>query len=92
MKFTSLTAMIISAAAMVGVAIASDSFAIAPTPKNLPCDHANQVGCSSGLRGYNNGNDYGYFCGSNRKIISYTPCSCSHCCRVTPNGNDFVCG
>ncbi|KAG1729460.1 hypothetical protein EDB19DRAFT_1743606 [Suillus lakei] len=89
MKFTSLTAMI-SAAAMVGVAVASEDLII--TPKGLPCGKSNAVGCSSGIKGFNGGKDFGYFCGPRHTIISYTACSCSHCCKLTAGGSDFSCG
>ncbi|KAG2129607.1 hypothetical protein DEU56DRAFT_816982 [Suillus clintonianus] len=89
MKFTPFTAMIVSATVMAGVAIASDDLVI--TPQNLPCKTASSVGCATGLKGYNGGNDYGYFCGPKHKIISWTPCSCKKCCRVTSEGNDFTC-
>ncbi|KAG2118381.1 hypothetical protein DEU56DRAFT_838495 [Suillus clintonianus] len=75
MKFTSLNTMVISAAVMAGVAIASDDLVL--TPQNMPC--YKPVGCSTGLKGYNNGDDFGYFC-VNGKIATYGPCSCKHCC------------
>ncbi|KAG1728391.1 uncharacterized protein EDB91DRAFT_1339272 [Suillus paluster] len=66
MKFAWLTTLIVSAALMTGVAIASEDLTL--NPQNLPCDNADQVGCSRGIQGYNNGNDFGYFCGSDGKI------------------------
>ncbi|KAG2129606.1 hypothetical protein DEU56DRAFT_816974 [Suillus clintonianus] len=89
MKFASFTTMIVSAAVMASVAIASEDLSI--TPKNLPCNNPGETGCSTGLKGYNNGNDFGYFCGANRKIISFTACPCKNCCHVTSDGNDFTC-
>ncbi|KAG1884132.1 hypothetical protein F4604DRAFT_1901479 [Suillus subluteus] len=49
--------MIISVAAMAGVAIASDNLII--TPMGLPCSNPNQVGCSMGIKGWNNDDDFG---------------------------------
>ncbi|KAG2085947.1 hypothetical protein BD769DRAFT_1457493 [Suillus cothurnatus] len=89
MKFTSLTTIVISAAAMAGIAIASEDLVI--TPMNLPCSPDNSVQCSTGLKGWNNNDDFGFFCGPRGTIISYTPCSCQNCCVVTADGDDFTC-
>ncbi|KAG1728389.1 uncharacterized protein EDB91DRAFT_1162136 [Suillus paluster] len=89
MKFAWLATLIASAALMTSVAIASEDLTL--NPQNLPCDNLNQAGCSRGMTGYNNGNDYGYFCGSNGKIISYQACQCHNCCTVVDEGDDFVC-
>ncbi|KAG2141896.1 hypothetical protein DEU56DRAFT_795416 [Suillus clintonianus] len=89
MKFTSLTTTIISVAAMAGVAIASDNLVI--TPKNLPCNGADSAGCSTGIKGFNNGNDFGYYCSPTNKITYYEACSCKHCCKVLSGGADFSC-
>ncbi|KAG1743918.1 hypothetical protein EDB19DRAFT_547442 [Suillus lakei] len=90
MKFTSLTTMIF-AAAMVGVAVASDNDNLAVTPENLYCSPADRAGCSRGLTGFNNGMDYVYFCGSNNKITQYNACPCTNCCIVVSDGEDAVC-
>ncbi|KAG2129596.1 hypothetical protein DEU56DRAFT_816930, partial [Suillus clintonianus] len=89
MKFASFTTMIVSAAVMASEAIASEDLTV--TPKNLPCSNPSRSGCSTGLKGYNGGRDFGYFCGANGKIIGFTPCSCTHCCKVTGDGDDFTC-
>ncbi|KAG1844612.1 hypothetical protein DFJ58DRAFT_802157 [Suillus subalutaceus] len=78
MIFTSLTAMIISIAAIAGVAIASDNVII--TPMGLPCDNPNQTGCSTGIKGWNNDDDFLYLCGPNGVIVDYDGCSCQNCC------------
>ncbi|KAG2141895.1 hypothetical protein DEU56DRAFT_795409 [Suillus clintonianus] len=88
MKFTSLTTTIISVAAMAGVAIASDNLVL--TPMNFPCTKADSVGCSN-LKGFNNGNDFGYYCSPTEKIDYYEACSCKHCCKVLSDGSDFTC-
>ncbi|KAG0703416.1 hypothetical protein DFH29DRAFT_917135 [Suillus ampliporus] len=85
MKFVSLTTMILSAAVMAGVAIASENLTI--NPMYLPCDNPNQVGCATGLKGFNNGDDFGYGCGPTGQIIAYVPCDCKNCCVVEDNGN-----
>ncbi|KAG2090098.1 uncharacterized protein F5147DRAFT_28839 [Suillus discolor] len=90
MKFTSLTTIIISAAAMAGVAIASEDLVL--TPKGLPCGSPDTVGCSTGIKGWNNDDDFGFFCGPKGTIISYTACSCKNCCILTADGDDFQCG
>ncbi|KAG1880993.1 hypothetical protein F4604DRAFT_1749269 [Suillus subluteus] len=89
MKFTSLATIVISAAAMASVAIASEDLVI--TPMNLPCSPTDSVGCSTGIKGWNNDDDFGYFCGPHGTIISYTACSCKNCCVVTADGDDFIC-
>ncbi|KAG2753840.1 hypothetical protein P692DRAFT_20771496, partial [Suillus brevipes Sb2] len=89
MKFTSLATIIISAAAMAGVAIAAEDLVI--SPMGLPCGNPDTVNCSTGIKGWNNDNDFGYFCGPRGTIISYTDCSCKNCCVVTSDGEDFVC-
>ncbi|KAG1831420.1 hypothetical protein DFJ58DRAFT_249211 [Suillus subalutaceus] len=90
MKFISLTTIVVSAAAMAGIAIASDDLII--TPMGTPCGPANTVLCSvTGLKGYNNGNDYAYTCGPKGSVVSYIPCSCHKCCKVDPDGNNFQC-
>ncbi|KAG1749205.1 hypothetical protein EDB19DRAFT_177827 [Suillus lakei] len=90
MKFTSLITMIISAAWMAGVAIASDNLVI--TPMGLPCGPPDIVGCATGIKGWNNDDDYGYFCGPQGTIIYYEACSCKNCCVVTSDGDAFTCG
>ncbi|KAG2032896.1 hypothetical protein BDR03DRAFT_968945, partial [Suillus americanus] len=88
MIFTSLTTMIISVAAMAGIAIASDNLVI--TPMGLPCDNTDQVGCSTGIKGWNNDDDFGYFCAPSGKIAYYEACSCKNCCYIDSLG-DFQC-
>ncbi|KAG2741401.1 hypothetical protein P692DRAFT_20752535, partial [Suillus brevipes Sb2] len=39
-------------------------------------------GCSRDTNGINNGNDFGYTCGSNGFAQSWNPCSCKGCCTV----------
>ncbi|KAG1843177.1 hypothetical protein F4604DRAFT_1824782 [Suillus subluteus] len=85
MKFTSLTTVITTAAAMAGVVIASSdelpNFACVP----------NQGGCSAGIGNYNNGNAFGYICGPDGNIDGWFPCSCNtrYCCVVDeqPDGH-----
>ncbi|KAG0698988.1 hypothetical protein DFH29DRAFT_938953 [Suillus ampliporus] len=89
MKFVSLTTMILSAAVMAGVAIASENLTI--NPMNLPCDNPNKVGCSLGIKGFNNGNDFGYECGPTGEILAYASCDCKNCCVVLDNGGNFTC-
>ncbi|KAG1899081.1 uncharacterized protein F5891DRAFT_1041376 [Suillus fuscotomentosus] len=90
MRFTSLTTIAISAAAMVGTVIASDSEI---SPVGRKCTPSNSMQCSrKGLKGYNNGNDYGFFCGPKKKIMQATPCACSGCCTLDASKEDFQCG
>ncbi|KAG1721896.1 hypothetical protein EDB19DRAFT_1770638 [Suillus lakei] len=81
MRFASLTTMIICAAAMAGVAIASDNLI---SPLGLLCDKSKHVGCSRSTT-LNNGNDFGYTCGESGTIESWTGCSCKDCCRIKAN-------
>ncbi|KAG2031837.1 hypothetical protein BDR03DRAFT_971551 [Suillus americanus] len=85
MKFTSLTTVIITTAAMAGVVIAS-----AAGLPYIPCS-PDQGGCSMGIGDYNNGNAFGYLCGANGVIRAWFPCSCNtpSCCEVyaLPDGN-----
>ncbi|KAG1728392.1 uncharacterized protein EDB91DRAFT_1162148 [Suillus paluster] len=90
MKFAWLTTLIASAALMTGVAIASED--LTTNPQNQPCNNANRAGCSHGIKGFNNGNDFGYFCGSNGKIASYETCQCHNCCLVVNGGDGYICG
>ncbi|KAG0698975.1 hypothetical protein DFH29DRAFT_938901 [Suillus ampliporus] len=90
MKFVSLTTMILSAAVMASVAIASENLKL--DPMNLPCDNLDEVGCGTGLKGYNNGDDFGYGCGPTGKIIEYAPCDCKNCCVVEDDASNFSCG
>lgn len=76
MRFTSFTTVIITAAAIAGVVIASDE-----DMPNISCA-ANQTGCAKDVNNYNHGNDFGYTCGSNGIIQSWNPCSCKNCCTV----------
>ncbi|KAG2158635.1 uncharacterized protein EDB93DRAFT_557473 [Suillus bovinus] len=89
MKFTSLTTIVISAAAMAGIAIASNSDTV--TPLGRDCSEADgAITCASGpLKGYNNGNDYGFECAAGKIVITY-PCSCVGCCKNSPHKGDFV--
>ncbi|KAG1842610.1 hypothetical protein F4604DRAFT_1826217, partial [Suillus subluteus] len=74
MKFTLLTTVIITAAAMTGVVVAS----VIHGPK-LRCDHGKQ-GCSKGVGGYNKGNDFVFICSNNGYMMDWTPCHCKNCC------------
>ncbi|KAG1810833.1 uncharacterized protein BJ212DRAFT_570285 [Suillus subaureus] len=85
MIFTSLTTMVISFAAMAGVAIASDNLVL--TPIGLPCDTPNQVGCSMGIKFFNNDDDFAYLCGPKNTIVDYQACSCKKCCYVDSMGS-----
>ncbi|KAG2158578.1 uncharacterized protein EDB93DRAFT_1118992 [Suillus bovinus] len=88
MKFTSLTTIVISAAAMAGIAIASNSDT---TPMNLPCNLINSIQCGTGLKGFNNGLDYGFVCGPQGTIISYAACPCIGCCEIDMENYEFEC-
>lgn len=77
MKFTSLTTAIITVAAMANAVIASGGEDV-PSISCAP----NQTGCSRDTNGINNGNDFGYTCGSNGFAQSWNPCSCKGCCTV----------
>lgn len=98
MKFTSFAIVIISAAAMAGVVIASVDPVVPVTPANgpspngpnvVPCDKP--VGCSKGVDGYNNGNDFGFTCASDGRTTSWMPCECKNCCHLINNGNTASC-
>ncbi|KAG2127074.1 hypothetical protein BD769DRAFT_778764 [Suillus cothurnatus] len=80
MIFTSLTTMIISVATMASVAIASDNINI--TPMGLPCAPKNSYECSTGLKGWNNDNDFVFQCGSQGTIVGYLACDCKNCCKI----------
>ncbi|KAG2031839.1 hypothetical protein BDR03DRAFT_971553 [Suillus americanus] len=81
MRFTSLraTTVIITAAAMAGVVIASGP--------DIPCV-PNKGGCSAGVKGYNNGNAFGYMCGPDGHVHTWYLCSCNDptCCVVAEAG------
>ncbi|KAG1794584.1 uncharacterized protein HD556DRAFT_1368469 [Suillus plorans] len=81
MIFTSLTTIIISVAAMASVAVASDNLVI--TPLGLPCGNRNSVECSTGIKFFNDDNDFGYICGPDGVIDAYEACWCKNCCVVT---------
>ncbi|KAG1729296.1 hypothetical protein EDD22DRAFT_409388 [Suillus occidentalis] len=83
MIFTSFSTTIISIAAMAGVAIASNNLII--NPMGLPCSPSNSQGCSAGIKGWNNDNDFIYDCGSSGVIDAYEACSCKGCCHVDPD-------
>ncbi|KAG1838008.1 hypothetical protein F4604DRAFT_549069 [Suillus subluteus] len=89
MKSTSLTTIIIAAAAMAGVVIASgDDF------PNIQCTAAT-VGCSKGVKNYNNGNPFGYLCGPDGHPETLFPCSCREtddptCCQVLNLGGHMI--
>ncbi|KAG2337928.1 hypothetical protein BDR05DRAFT_737892 [Suillus weaverae] len=85
MIFTSLTTMIISVAAMAGIAIASDNLVI--TPIGLPCDPPNTIACSTGIKFWNNDNDFAFLCGPSGTITEYEACSCKNCCVIDSKGN-----
>ncbi|KAG1729447.1 hypothetical protein EDB19DRAFT_1832392 [Suillus lakei] len=72
---------------MADIAIASDDLV---NPGNLACNKANP-GCSTGIRGYNNGNDFGYYCGSDGLIWAWKACSCKNCCHLIQNGKKYTC-
>ncbi|KAG2113989.1 hypothetical protein BD769DRAFT_1490022 [Suillus cothurnatus] len=86
MKFTSLTTVIITAAAMTGIVIASaaDGPEILCTP--------GKGGCISGYAYYNNGHDFGFTCGKNGQSDSWTPCSCTGCCKVVHRADGTTAG
>ncbi|KAG2121106.1 hypothetical protein DEU56DRAFT_835162 [Suillus clintonianus] len=88
MKFTSLIPMII-ATAMAGVVVASEDLVI--NPGNFQCDKNKPVACSRGIKGYNNEYDFGYNCGSNGLVVSWTPCHCHNCCHLINNGKAYSC-
>ncbi|KAG1831426.1 hypothetical protein DFJ58DRAFT_249421 [Suillus subalutaceus] len=92
MKFTSLTTIVISATAMAGVAIAQGLLYDTASPGGLPCNPNDSVQCSTDLQGFNDEKDYGFFCGPDWTILSWTPCSCKNCCMVVADGDDFQCG
>ncbi|KAG2144427.1 uncharacterized protein EDB93DRAFT_540358 [Suillus bovinus] len=88
MKFTSLTTIIISAAAMAGIAIASEDLTIDPI--GFPCSPSNSYRCEKAFGTFNNGNDFAYYCGLNGKIAKYVKCDCKNCCVQLP-GYQFNC-
>ncbi|KAG1830926.1 hypothetical protein DFJ58DRAFT_918311 [Suillus subalutaceus] len=55
---------------MAGVAIADQPDTT--TPINLPCNPNDSVQCSTDLQGFNDEKDYGFFCGPDWTIISWT--------------------
>ncbi|KAG1884014.1 hypothetical protein F4604DRAFT_1734289 [Suillus subluteus] len=81
MIFTSLTTMIVSVAAMTSVAIASDNLVIS-SPLGLPCDTPGLVACSTGIKFWNNDNDFAFQCGPKRTIVAYLACDCKNCCKI----------
>ncbi|KAG2032895.1 hypothetical protein BDR03DRAFT_968942 [Suillus americanus] len=46
----------------------------------LPCNDPNQTGCSTGIKGWNNDDDFLFLCGPSGTIIDYDACSCQNCC------------
>ncbi|KAG2144358.1 uncharacterized protein EDB93DRAFT_1153002 [Suillus bovinus] len=107
MKFTSLTTIVISAASMVGIAIASeDSIIIIPQgpPEGLPCSPKGEhscslradlrtrtVQCSKGYPSYNDNYDFAFYCGDYLTIERDMPCSCHNCCEVSHNKQGYEC-
>ncbi|KAG2144357.1 uncharacterized protein EDB93DRAFT_1152989 [Suillus bovinus] len=89
MKFTSLTTIVISATTMAGVAIESEDMTV--TPVGQSCDSKYPVQCSADPKGWNNKNDFGFYCSPTGMILSVTPCDCKDCCTVIDDGNNFVC-
>ncbi|KAG2140734.1 hypothetical protein BD769DRAFT_117526 [Suillus cothurnatus] len=85
MKFISLTTVIITAAAMTGVVIAS-----AANGPNLVCTPG-YGGCAT-VASYNNGLDFAFGCGSNGHMNSWTPCSCKKCCQVIRGADGSTAG
>ncbi|KAG1840368.1 hypothetical protein DFJ58DRAFT_810637 [Suillus subalutaceus] len=99
MKFTSLTTAFVTAAAMTGVVIASDVPVGPPkqgekaTPPDATqlCDKPDAFGCSKGIEGYNEGNDFAYTCASEGQFKSLVRCACKDCCHLNDDGNIPVC-
>ncbi|KAG2144420.1 uncharacterized protein EDB93DRAFT_1153396 [Suillus bovinus] len=94
---------VISATAMAGVAIESEDMTVTPVGQscNSKCEHScclrtyglstDPVQCSADSKGWNNKNDFGFYCSSTGTILSVTPCDCKDCCTVIDHGNGFVC-
>ncbi|KAG1875725.1 hypothetical protein F4604DRAFT_1924787 [Suillus subluteus] len=104
MKFTLLTTAFVTAAAMAGVVIASD-VPVVPvgtpaqgTPEKAThpdatkfCDKPDTFGCSKGVEGYNEGNDFGYTCASKGQFKSLVECTCKDCCHLIEDGKKPSC-
>ncbi|KAG1731050.1 uncharacterized protein EDB91DRAFT_1155236 [Suillus paluster] len=78
MKSISLATLIMSATVIAGVA--ADASKI--TPVGIFCGKPGKVECGS-LSGFNNDNDYLFYCGSDSVIASFITCDCVFCCKVT---------
>ncbi|KAG2159243.1 uncharacterized protein EDB93DRAFT_1114581 [Suillus bovinus] len=83
-----LNNIVVSAAAMAGVAIASNSDT---TPNGLLCSPKGTYQCGSNLKGFNKGADYGFWCSPLGYIDGYTPCDCLGCCVVKSQGDGTIC-
>ncbi|KAG1722360.1 hypothetical protein EDB19DRAFT_1768252 [Suillus lakei] len=90
MRFASLATTIICAAAMAGVAIASDNLVISSATLDHMLISTYEVGCAKDTK-LNNGNDFGYHCGKSGTIVTWTTCSCKNCCHVK-GGTGYSCG
>ncbi|KAG2130407.1 uncharacterized protein EDB93DRAFT_1180146 [Suillus bovinus] len=87
MKFTSLTTIIISAAAMAGIAIASQEDNNTPMGSECPNSDTRDAQHCGPLNGFNKGKDIIYYCGYDGIIETYIPCTCENCCRFTGGRN-----
>ncbi|KAG0697655.1 hypothetical protein DFH29DRAFT_140232 [Suillus ampliporus] len=74
MKFTSLTAMILSATSIAGTVVTAQII-------GHPCAHANEPECGQ-IEGHNHDNQFLFLCGPDYTIIDYEDCSCEGCCYI----------
>ncbi|KAG2747357.1 hypothetical protein P692DRAFT_20597692 [Suillus brevipes Sb2] len=58
------------------------------SPLGLPCSPSNSEMCSTGIKIWNNNNDFGFLCGPSGTIVDYQACSCKNCCHVNPGKSD----
>ncbi|KAG1837849.1 hypothetical protein DFJ58DRAFT_846303 [Suillus subalutaceus] len=54
-------------------------------------DKPDTFGCSKGIEGYNEGNDFGYTCASKWQFKSLMECTCKDCCRLIEDGKKPYC-
>ncbi|KAG2029967.1 hypothetical protein BDR03DRAFT_975221 [Suillus americanus] len=89
-----MTGMVIASSVPVGTDVQgtpeNGANATPPDAKKL-CAKPDTFGCSGGIKGYNDGNDFGYTCTSDGQFKSLEKCTCKDCCRLTEDGKKPSC-
>ncbi|KAG2116096.1 uncharacterized protein F5147DRAFT_675960 [Suillus discolor] len=86
MKFISLTTTVImSAAVLSGIVTVQGS-----NPNGMPCAHNGEYECGT-LAGYNNGNQFLFYCSESNMVEVAGDCGCKTCCSILDGGNTGSC-